>query len=258
MEWLASKGALVWIPLGHSPDVDLLAEVDHRLLRVQVKTSTYRLRSPDDGGRWGVSIATNGGNQSWQGTTKRFDSTQVDYLFALVGDGRRWFIPASIVEASRRLNLGGTKYSESEVERGQPIEHLVYAGDNPRSSDQMPGECLSGQKEQTVNLPAMPTQVRILPPPSITSPARLGDVIGDKTKTERKLGRSGHTMLRQKRQATIPKSPRADAGLRVGDRMRVLPMGQGDSSSNESGEGASFRWVTTNLGRRPAAPSSAR
>jgi hypothetical protein len=26
MEWLASKGALVWIPVGHSPDVDLLAE----------------------------------------------------------------------------------------------------------------------------------------------------------------------------------------------------------------------------------------
>ena len=28
MEWLRSKGALVWIPLGHSPDVDLMAELD--------------------------------------------------------------------------------------------------------------------------------------------------------------------------------------------------------------------------------------
>lgn len=100
MEWLARKGALVWIPVGHSPDVDLLAEVGHRLLRVQVKTSTYRLSGPDDGERWGVSIATNGGNQSWQGTTKHFDSAQVDYLFVLVGNGRRWFIPAPIVEAS--------------------------------------------------------------------------------------------------------------------------------------------------------------
>lgn len=227
MEWLARQQALVWIPLGHSPDVDLIAEFDERLLRIQVKTSTYRLFTPEDGERWAVSVATNGGNQSWQGTTKKFDADRADYLFVLVGDGRRWFIPAAIVEASRRLSLGGTKYSEFEVERGQPIEHLVYAGDNPHSSDQMPGECLSGQKEQTVNLPAMPTQVRILPPPSITSPAGLGDVIGDITKTERKLGRSGHTLLRQKRQATIPKMPCAEADLRVGDRMRVRADGPG-------------------------------
>jgi hypothetical protein len=139
MEWLASKGALIWVPLGHSPDVDLMAEVEDRLLRVQVKTSTYRLSTPDGEERWGVSIATNGGNQSWQGTTKHFDAAQVDYLFVLVGTRRRWFIPAHIVEASRRLNLGGTKYSEFEVERGQPIEHLVYVGDDPHSSDQMPG-----------------------------------------------------------------------------------------------------------------------
>lgn len=228
MEWLAGQQALVWIPLGHSPDVDLIAEFDERLFRVQVKTSTYRLATPEDGERWAVSVATNGGNQSWQGTTKQFDARRVDYLFVLVGDGRRWFIPAAIVEASRRLSLGGTKYSEFEVERGQPIEHLVYAGDNPHGSDQMPGECLSGQKEQTVNLPAMPTQVRILPPPSTTSPpTRLGDVVGDITKTERKLGRRGHTMLRQKRQTTLPKSPCAEAGLKVGDRMRVRADGPG-------------------------------
>jgi hypothetical protein len=227
MEWLARQGALVWSPLGHSPDVDLIAEFDERLLRVQVKTSTYRLTTPDDGERWAVSIATNGGNQSWQGTTKQFDAHRADYLFVLVGDGRCWFIPAAIVEASRRLSLGGTKYSEFEVERGKPIEHLVYAGDNPHSSDQMPGECLSGQKEQTVNLPAMPTQVRILPPPSSKSPTSLGDVVGDITKTERKLGRSGHTRLRQKRQATIPKNPCIEAGLKVGDRMRVHADGPG-------------------------------
>lgn len=46
MEWLASKGALVWVPLGHSPDVDLIAELNGRLLRVQVKTSTLRRKTP--------------------------------------------------------------------------------------------------------------------------------------------------------------------------------------------------------------------
>ena len=73
MEWLASKGALVWIPLGHSPDVDLMAELDGRLVRVQVKTSTYRTQTPRGHDRWEVAIATSGGNQSWSGAAKKFD-----------------------------------------------------------------------------------------------------------------------------------------------------------------------------------------
>jgi hypothetical protein len=216
MEWLAGKGALVWIPLSHSPNADLVAEFDGRLLRVQVKTSTYAQTTPDGGKRWALSLATNGGNQSWGGVTKQFDANDVDYLFALVGDGRRWFIPATVVEGSRRINLGGTKYSEFEVERGQPIEHLVYS-DAVSEFDQIEGECLSGQKDSTVNRAALPTQVQILPPPSSSSSSPLGDI----TKSERKLARSGHALLRQKRQITIPKHPCAEAGLKIGDRMRA-------------------------------------
>jgi PD-(D/E)XK endonuclease len=223
LEWLAGKGALVWIPLGHSPNADLIAEFKGRLLRIQVKTSTYRLTSPGEHTRWGVNVATSGGNQSWNGTAKTFDPAHVDYLFALVGDGRRWFLPATTVEASRSLTLGGTKYSEFEVERGQPIEHLVYPDDISERSDPMQGECLSGQKEQTVNLPAMPSQVRILPPPSTPTGGPLGDI----TKSERKVAKSGHALLRQKRQTTIPKRPCTEAGLKIGNRMRVRSDGPG-------------------------------
>jgi bifunctional DNA-binding transcriptional regulator/antitoxin component of YhaV-PrlF toxin-antitoxin module len=52
-------------------------------------------------------------------------------------------------------------------------------------------------------------------------------VSGDKTKSERKLARSGHVQLRQKRQMTVPKRPCAEAGIRVGDRMRVRADGVG-------------------------------
>jgi hypothetical protein len=249
MEWLASKGALVWIPLGHSPDVDLLAEIKQRLLRVQVKTSTYRLSTLEDCERWGVAIATNGGNQSWQGTTKHFDAVHVDYLFVLVGDGRRWFIPAPIVEASRRLNLGGTKYSEFEVERGQPIEHLVYSDESPSGLDRIPGECLSGQKDQTVNLATI-VYAGSNPASPISAPS--GDVEGDVTQSERKLARSGHALLR-KRQTTIPKRPCAEAGLRVGDRMRVRADGPGRVVFERAEATDAF-----SPARLPAAPSSAR
>jgi len=104
MEWLASKSALIWIPLGHSPDVDLIAELDGRLLRVQVKTSTCCHPTLKGHGRWEVNISTNGGNQSWTGNVKKFDPAKVDYLFALVGDGRRWMIPSHAIESQRAHN----------------------------------------------------------------------------------------------------------------------------------------------------------
>ncbi len=60
LNWLLDQGARVYLPFGHSPDVDLVTDLGDGLSRVQVKTSTvYRER------RWAISIATRGGNQSW-------------------------------------------------------------------------------------------------------------------------------------------------------------------------------------------------
>jgi PD-(D/E)XK nuclease superfamily protein len=116
MYWLASIGASVAIPVGHSPDWDLIAELDGRLLRVQVKSCTCWYKQ-----RWSVSVCTRGGNQSWSGLVKRLDATRCDYLFVLVGDGRRWFIPAPAVGGGTAIQLGGPRYAEFEVARGDPI-----------------------------------------------------------------------------------------------------------------------------------------
>jgi PD-(D/E)XK endonuclease len=116
IEWLGSQGHIVYVPIGHSPDVDLMATNGKRSLRVQVKTSTaYRKR------RWEVAICTRGGNRSWNGTVKRFSASRCDRLFVLVGDGRRWFIPAAAVEAGARLVLGGPKYARFEIDPGRPL-----------------------------------------------------------------------------------------------------------------------------------------
>jgi Holliday junction resolvase-like predicted endonuclease len=117
MEWLGSQGFNVWIPVGHSPDSDLIAEdADERLLRVQVKTTTLKVRE-----RWAASVCTRGGNRSWNGIVKRFSATRCDWLFVLVGDGRRWFIPAKSVDGGTRLLLGGPKYSRFEIDSGRPL-----------------------------------------------------------------------------------------------------------------------------------------
>lgn len=208
MEWLASRGATVWVPFNHSPHVDLMAEWDDKLIRVQVKNSTLHGAVKSGAERWKISIATNGGNRSWSGLTKKFDPARVDYLFVLVGDGRRWFIPAPFVEAARSVALGGTKYSEFEVERGTPFEELIYPSEPNTIVPFTPGECQSGQMVSTVNRAAMPTQVRILPPPSPPTASR-------------------QVLLRPKRQATFPKAPCEEAGIDPGDRLRVRAEGPG-------------------------------
>lgn len=207
MEWLSRQGALAWTPIGHSPDVDLVAQLDDVFTRIQVKTSTQLVATSEGQARWNVAIATSGGNRSWSGLTKKFDCTVIDYLFALVGDGRRWFIPASVIEGDRQITLGGAKYSEFEIEATAPLEAVVYPDENTNRIGFSPlGECQSGQMDSAVNRAAMPTQVRILPPPS---------------------SGSRQVLLRPKRQMTIPKAPCEDAGLVAGDRLRVQADGPG-------------------------------
>jgi hypothetical protein len=123
MCWLAGQGATVFIPVGHSPDVDLIADFGETLVRVQVKTATHHRR-----GRWETRISTMGGNQSWNGLVKRFDHSRCDRLFVHVGDGRRWYIPAHAVDGGSGLLLGGPKYAQFEVEPGAPLPARVAVG----------------------------------------------------------------------------------------------------------------------------------
>ncbi len=201
VEWLAWKGATVFLPLGHSPDVDLIADFGSGPIRVEVKTAgTFT------DGRWRAMIATLGGNQSWSGVVKHFDPARCDYLFVLVGDGRRWFIPTSALECRRALSLGGPKYSEFEVEPGKALHDAT-----PLRSRVPLGECQSGQMERAVNASAMPTQVRILPPPS--------DSGGTGFSVEAKVW--------GKRRVTLPERVADDAAIAIGDRIRFRADGDG-------------------------------
>ena len=222
IEWLTRQGATVSVPLGHSPDYDLLAEIDGELLRIQVKTSVSVDRTPNGDQRYPVRVATTGGNQSWTRVVKRFDGTRADYLFVLVGDGRRWFIPAIAVEAETTITLGGIKYSEHEVEPACSIRELIYRDAcSALESGSATGEYPSGQRMAAVNRPARPSQVRILPPPS-DRPRRV-----DRPRFERSVARSGQAVIWAKRRLTIPVAPFDEAGLSIGDRVRVRAGGPG-------------------------------
>ncbi len=215
LNWLAEQGAHVYLPFGHSPDIDLVAEIEGRLIGVEVKTTG----SQDKLGHWHAPICTRGGNQSWSHLVKYFDPNRCDYLFVHVGDGRRWFIPTSALECRSAITLGGSKYSEFEIENG-PALRRPDPGSTVLDSGSSLGECQSGQMEQAVNLPAMPTQVRILSPPSADAPV----------KPPRPSGRSGTTKVYPKRRVTLPEEASSAAGIAVGDRLRVNATGNGTLS----------------------------
>ncbi len=140
---------------------------------------------------------------------KRFDATGTDYLFVLLGDGRRWFIPARVVEAGTSIQLGGPKYSEHEIEGGRAIGGLVYGSETSSlESPTAPGEYRSGQTGCAVNALAQPSQVRILSPPS--RPAR-----------------AAQTRVWGKRRITIPLRAFDGAQLALGDRLRASADGPG-------------------------------
>jgi hypothetical protein len=120
--WLVAQGAHVSIPFGHNSHYDLVADLDGQLSRVQVKTSACRYKD-----RWAVTVCTRGGNQSWSGLVKTLDRERFDFLFVVVADGRQWFIPADRVEGGSAIHLGGRKYAEFEVDRGDPIPGCAIA-----------------------------------------------------------------------------------------------------------------------------------
>ncbi len=212
MEWFASKGAQIFVPIGHSPDVDLIVQLDGRALRIEVKTSTRAIERR----RWEVMIATRGGNRSWSGLVKHFDPKRCEFLFVHVGDGRRWLIPTGAIDAATGLTLGGSKYAEFEIEPGRPLRPEI--GD---LESQDSGEYPSGQRMAPVKRPAQPSQVRILPPPLASArPVKP-------TNYERKLGQSGQAVINQKRRITIPQKPFFEAGLENGGRVGVRSDGPG-------------------------------
>ncbi len=221
IEWLTRTGAVVLAPIGHSSDFDLVAYVNERLLRIQVKTSTQRLTTPEKHKRSAVTLATSGGNRSWNGIEKKVDPSRFDYLFVLTGDGRRWFIPSTMLEARSSITLGGPKYSEFEIEPGGSIENLVYEMSSAIESRAASGEYPSGQRMATVNRPALPSQVRILPPPF-----RLRTGFPP-SKYERSLGQRGEAIINQKRRVTIPQAACAEAGFEEDDRLLVRSEGDG-------------------------------
>ena len=156
IEWFTRAGAVVSVPLGHSPDYDLVVDLGAGPLRVQAKTSTQVLATPKGHERFAVMLATNGGNQSWNHETKHFEPGRTDLVFAVVANGRRWLIPSAEVHAKREIRLGGARYSEFEIDSADEIFTLVYGpATAPPKLLPKPGERRSWRAERACKVRAL-------------------------------------------------------------------------------------------------------
>lgn len=111
IQYFTSQGFVVSIPLNDSQGYDLIVEIEHKLYRIQVKTSTV---TGGYGESWDIALRTTGGTRNNK-TAKNFDSASCDSIFVVVDTGRMWLIPTDHVKAKTSITVGHTKWSQYEV-----------------------------------------------------------------------------------------------------------------------------------------------
>ena len=104
--WLSEQGFTVSLPLTDSQDYDLIVDIEDKLNRVQVKTTSYKTQH----GVFSINLSVKGGNRSYN-TIKTFDNTKVEYVFVLTSEKDIYFIPSEKIKSKNCLNIG-KKYKE--------------------------------------------------------------------------------------------------------------------------------------------------
>lgn len=108
--YFTRMGLTVSLPLTDSQDYDIIVDVDGKLNRVQVKTTSYK----NQHGTFVANISTKGGNRSFN-TIKKFNHDKVDSLFVLTSEGDAYWIPVSAFACKNHIALSNRK-TEFKIE----------------------------------------------------------------------------------------------------------------------------------------------
>ena len=95
------SGSVVALPLTDSQPYDLITEIDGDLKRIQIKTTSHKVRN-----KFTVDLRVKGGNRSGTGRTKKFDRSEADYLFVLTSENDRYLIPVENLGGDSIITLG--------------------------------------------------------------------------------------------------------------------------------------------------------
>lgn len=99
--YFTGMGYSVSIPLTESQRYDLIVDDGDQLYRIEVKTTRHK-----KGNAFVVLLSTQGGNQSWDRTIRKFSSKDADYLFITTEEGTAYLVPSSVVDDKGSLRLG--------------------------------------------------------------------------------------------------------------------------------------------------------
>lgn len=109
IEYFTSNQMTVSVPLNDTQKYDLVAEIEGKLSRVQVKTSRNKTAS----GAYQVLLRHCGVSQGKNVCTP-FDRSGCDYVFVYAADDKMYLIPSERIFNSNAINVG-EKYKEYEV-----------------------------------------------------------------------------------------------------------------------------------------------
>lgn len=113
--YYTEQGYEVFLPTVNARDVDLVAIKGSKVVRVQVKTSSFIQPS----GSFKVSLKTSGGNSSWSGVVKTVSKDFVDDVFVWCSDDSCWVVPSGMIHGRKTITLGlhNRQYQVSGPER---------------------------------------------------------------------------------------------------------------------------------------------
>ncbi len=107
--YYTALGYTVSIPNTDNAKYDLIVD-NGKLLRVQVKTTSYKVKS----GSYQANLKTCGGNQSWSGIVKYIVASDTDLALIVCDDGSMYEFPSNVIAGKTNVTLG-EKYNKYKV-----------------------------------------------------------------------------------------------------------------------------------------------
>lgn len=110
----------VSVPTTEQCRYDLVIDDGYRLMRVQVKTCTFKAKS----GAYEVQLRTNGANYTTKYKCAKIDIGECDMVFILTGDGTAYEMPSRVLHGRSTVTMSG-EYLEYKVGEFPPLAGVV-------------------------------------------------------------------------------------------------------------------------------------
>lgn len=111
IEYFTSNQIPISIPLNDTQPYDLIADMNGKLYKIQVKTTRH---TSNNGKSYEVQLRNTGGNRTGSTRIVLFDNSLCDYVFVYTAAEKCYLIPSNVISAKHSICVG-VDYKEYEV-----------------------------------------------------------------------------------------------------------------------------------------------